>query len=351
MKFYKQTTPMAICLAMLLGSCAGESVKNTVQEEQTKPLVTVDVATVADVEQISTFTGTIEAQVKNDIAPQSPVRIGRILVEVGDHVSKGQTLVRMDPTNLNQAKVDMENKKVEFMRSDELYKVGGTSKSDWDAKKLAYDVAKSSYNNLLENTTLKSPISGVVSSRNYDNGDMFSSGTPILTVEQIRPVKLIVNVSEVLFTKVKKGMEVDITTDVYGDRLFKGYINIVYPTIDPSTRTFPIEVRLSNADEAIRPGMFARVSLTHDVNERVVIPDRAVLKQTGSGTKYVYRIEDGKAVFTEVTLGRRMGTLYEIIDGLSKGDSVVTTGQTRLTNGCEVDITVEQQARDSVQQQ
>ncbi|MDE6483330.1 MAG: efflux transporter periplasmic adaptor subunit, partial [Rikenellaceae bacterium] len=99
-----------------------------------------------------------------------------------------------------------------------------------------------------------------------------------------------------------------------------------------------IEVRSVTADEAVRPGLFARVSLTHETADRVVIPDRAVVKQTGSGDKYVYIVRDGKAEFVKVELGRRMDTLYEVLSGVEEGDTVVVTGQTRLNDGMEVEI-------------
>ncbi len=328
-------TPLLLCLTGLLLSCGGGG---SAEEERSLPVVTVDVAAKRDVDQTGTFTGTVEAKVSNNIAPQTPARIGRIYAEVGDRVKKGQKLVEMDGANLAQAKVRMENDKVEFERADELYKIGGTSKSEWDARKLAYDVSRTNYDNLAENTVLVSPVSGVVTARNYDSGDMYSGASPILTVEQIRPVKLKVDVSEVLFTKVDKGMEVEVTTDVYGDRRFKGYVDIVYPTVDPATRTFPIEVRIDNSDEAVRPGMFARVSLTHETARRVVVPDRAVVKQTGSGDKYIYRLRGDRVEFVKVEPGRRIGTLYEILSGVEEGDTVVVTGQTRLNDGAEVEI-------------
>ena len=329
---------LSFCMICLLASCGGSKDNVDTEVLEVRPKVSVETATRQTVDQINTFTGTIQAQVSNNIAPQNPMRIGKIYVEVGDHVRKGQLLVSMDTTNLAQAEVQMLNNRIEFERADELYKVGGTSKSDWDAKKLSYQVSKSNYDNLKENTTLASPINGIVTARNYDNGDMYSSSKPILTVEQIRPVKLLVNISEVLFTKVKKGMEVEITTDVYGDRKFTGRINIIYPTIDPATRTFPIEVRIDNADESIRPGMFARVVLRHDTAERIVIPDRAVQKLTGAGDKYVYLIKDGKAVFSKVELGRRMDDRYEVISGVEEDDAVVVTGQSRINNGTEVEV-------------
>ncbi len=119
--------------------------------EQSLPTVTVGVAARRDVDQASTFTGTIEAQVSNNIAPQSPARIGRIYLEVGDRVKKGQKLVEMDGANLAQAKVRMENDKAEFEQADELYRIGGTSKSEWDARK-QHDVSRTNYDNLKAKT-------------------------------------------------------------------------------------------------------------------------------------------------------------------------------------------------------
>lgn len=318
-------------------SC-GSGEAATEKKEESKTKVTTEVANIERVEQISVFTGTVEAQVTNKIAPQTSVRIGKIYVEVGDNVRKGQKLVEMDDANLIQAKVKFDNDKIEFERLEELYKIGGASKSDRDAKKLAYDISKTNYNNLAENTTLLSPISGIVTVRNYDSGDMYSVSNPILVVEQISPVKLKINVSEVLFTSIKKGMAVDVITDVYENQKFIGIVNLVYPSIDPNTRTFPVEVILENADHKIRPGMFARVSMTHGVKDRVVVNDRAIIKQTGSGDKYVYVVTDGKVEFKKVELGRRMDDQFEVVSGLEAGDQAIITGQSRLTNGMEVEV-------------
>ena len=121
-----------------------------------KPVVRLASVTSRDVDQIEEYTATVEAEAKNNIAPTSPGRIDRIFVEVGDHVSKGQKLVQMDAANLKQMKLQLENEETEFRRMDELYKVGGASKSEWDAAKTALDVRRTSYNNLLENTQLLS---------------------------------------------------------------------------------------------------------------------------------------------------------------------------------------------------
>lgn len=330
---------IAMALAIAATACSGGD-KTTEEKKTEDAAVKVEVAKTdyREVDQINSFTGTVEADVTNNIAPQSPMRIRKVYVEVGQHVAAGQKLADMDPANLDQVRLQMENNELEFKRVDELYKIGGCSKSDWDARKMAYDISRRNYENLAENTRLISPISGVVSQRNYDSGDMYSGANPIFVVEKIRPVKMKVNVSESLFTKIKKGMNVDFTLDVYGDEVFTGKVNIIYPTVDPSTRTFTVELLIANADERVRPGMYARVTINHGREMHVVVPDRAVQKLIGSGDRYVYVVKDGKAEYRKVELGQRIGTEYEIISGVNRDETVVVAGQTRLKNGSKVSI-------------
>lgn len=327
----------ALALAMLM-SCTGENKNETTETVNEKVKVKVEKVSAQDVEQLSEFTATVTANVTNKIAPQTPFRIEKIFAEVGDHVKAGQLLVKMDATNLKQAKIQLDNQETEFKRLDELYKVGGTSKSSWDAQKTTLDVARATYKNLQENTQLLSPITGVITARNYDNGDMYSTSNPIYVIEQIRPVKLLINVSESLFTKVKKGNDVDIKLDVYGDEVFKGKVSLIYPTIDPATRTFPVEIKIENSDERVRPGMFARVTMDFGSRNHVVAPDLAIVKQSGAGDRYIYVYKNGKVSYQMVELGRRMNNKYEIISGVEDGDMVVVSAQSRLTNGMEVEI-------------
>ena len=308
---------IALVAVALLGSCSGgEKDKATAEKVDEKPRVKLASVTARPVDQIQEYTATVQAEVKNNIAPSSPVRIDQIFVEVGDRVSKGQKLVQMDAANLKQAKFRLDNQEIEFKRTDELYKVGGTSKSEWDAAKMALDVQKTTYKNLLENTALLSPINGVVTA----------------------PVKLMINVSEGYFAKVKKGAPVAVKVDVYGDEEFEGTINLVYPTIDPNTRTFPVEVRLTNRDQKVRPGMFARVTLNFGTQDHVVVPDLAIVKRAGSGDRYVYVYKDGKVSYNKVELGRRMDTEYELISGVDNNSQVVIAGQSKLADGVEVEV-------------
>ena len=321
---------MALLVVAMLGACSGGSDKAAAEKVDEKPRVKLAEVSSRPVEQIQEYTATVEAEVKNNIAPSSPVRIDRIFVEVGDRVSKGQKLVSMDAANLKQIKYQLDNQQIEFKRIDELYKVG--------AAKMNLDIRETSYKNLLENTSLLSPINGVVTARNYDNGDMYSGGEPVLVVEQITPVKLYINVSEGYFTKVKKGAPVSVKVDVYGDEEFEGKISLVYPTIDPATRTFPVEIQLVNRDQRVRPGMFARATLNFGTQDHVVVPDLAIVKRAGSGDRYVYVYKNGKVSYNKVELGRRMDTEYELISGVDNNSQVVIAGQSKLADGVEVEV-------------
>ena len=305
--------------------------------EDTVPTVSVTQVSVREVPQEETYTTTIQAYVKNNIAPQTAGRISRILVDVGDFVKKGQVVAEMDQTQLAQVELQLKNNETELKRLKELYEVGGLSKSDLDAIEMAYNVSKTQYDNLKENATLVSPINGVITARNYDAGDMYAMSAPIYVVEQIAPVKLLVGVSETDYSKVKKGDAVTITADALPGKTFYGKIGKIYPTVDPATRTFTVEVVVDNNYNTLRPGMFARATILFGVNNSVVIPDVAVVKQQGSGERFVYVLnEDGTVTYQKVVLGRRMGTEYEVLEGIGDGAKIVIGGQIRLKDGIKV---------------
>lgn len=325
--------------AMVMASCTQKSTEQQTVVVEEAPKVTVTKVHAENVPQLSTYPTTIEADIVNNITPQSASRINEILVEVGDHVKAGQKLATMDAINLEKVRLQVANDSIEYGRTKELYEIGAASQSNFEAITLAYEVSKKSYANLLENTILTSPISGIVTARNYDEGDMYALAQPLFVVQNITPVKMLINVSENNYSRVKKGMEVELTADAYPDEIFNGKVNLVYPTIDPRSHTFPVEILVNNKDEKLRPGMFARVTINYGTNYRVVVPDNAVLKQVGADDKYVYVLnEDNTVTYTPVKLGVRMGDRYEIISGLDDGATIVTSGQTRLKNNIKVDV-------------
>ena len=335
----KHLTIITMAAFALLTACSGSDNSNAtataVQDE--KPKVKIATSTVEDVEQLAEFTTTVEAEVKNNISPNAALRIEKIFVEVGDNVSKGQKLVQLDASSLEQLALQIENQKIEFNRISELYKVGGASKAELDNAKTALDVNLKAYNNKLENTVMLSPINGVVTARNYDNGDM-SGSAPILVVEQIAPVKMNINISEPYYAKVTKKTEVSVKFEAYGEEEFPASVNIIYPTINAATHTFPVELSIANKDRRVRPGMYGRATVNFGTQSHVVVPDQAVIKQLGSGDYFVYVYNNGKVSYNKVILGRRMGDKYEIVEGIEPGSQVVIAGQNRLADGVEVEV-------------
>lgn len=332
-----RTTLIIAAAALTMVACNKKSDDSAVKAPDEKPKVEIIQVTTEEVEQLYEYTAVVQAEAVNNIAPTIAGRINKIYVEVGDRVHVGQKLVSMDANNLEQAKSQLDNLELSFKRIDELYKVGGISKSDWDAQKTALDVARTSYENLVTNTTLLSPLNGIISLRNYDSGDIYS-GNPILQVQQITPVKMNINVSERQYTSVKKGMKASVKLEVFDNEEFTGTVSLVYPTIDSRTHTFPVEIKLANGNGKVRPGMYARVTMNYGTNVNVVVPDKAIIKQQGSGDRYVYVYKDGKVSYNKVELGRRMGDRYEVLSGVQDGDMVVSAGQTKLSNGKEVEV-------------
>ena len=339
---YTKLTLIALAAAAMMTACGSKdaSTTSTGQEAQkAAPVVSVITAQAEDVDITNTFTSNIEPFAINNIVSQTAGRIVSIKVDVGQRVRKGQLLATMDDVNLAKTRMQYVNDSTELARLTELYNIGAVSQADYDMAKLSLNITKKTYHNLAENSYLRSPIIGVVTARNYDKGDMYSMTQPIFVVEQIQPVKMLVNVSESLFTQVDKGMEFDITVDAYPNEVFKGTVNLLYPTVSATTHTFPVEVICQNTDQRLRPGMFARVTANFGTNHNVVIPDVAVVKQQGSGEHFVYVLQpDNTVKYTLVELGKRLGNRYELISGINEGDKIDTEGQVRLKDGVSVTV-------------
>ncbi len=324
-----------LCLGVLM-SCGNKQQDSTTDESKSIKVKTIT-AKSQKVDEITTYTANIQADVLNQITPAIPGRIEKILVEVGDRVTKGQTLVQMESSNLQQQNTQLANLQKDYDRYNELLKVGGIAQQQVDQIKTQIDVLTAAIKNLEDNTKLKSPINGVITNKNYDDGDVFTQ-LPILTVQQLNPLEAIIYVSESYYTKVQKGMPATIKLDVYGDELFTGRVQLVYPTIDPVSHTFGVEVAIDNKEGKVTPGMYSRVSLNFGSNDRIVLPDIAVTKQAGSNDRFVYIVKDGIAHYRKVELGQRINEDVVILSGINLDDEVVIAGMTRLIDGTPVEV-------------
>ncbi|MBR4775826.1 MAG: efflux RND transporter periplasmic adaptor subunit [Bacteroidales bacterium] len=330
---------IVLLLATACGSGGNQGASAPAPAEMPTPNVEVAVATVRDVPQDNTYASTVQAWAVNNIMPQQGGRIRSINAEVGDYVQKGQLLAQMDRTQLDQLSLQVQNDELEHERLKSLYEQGGVSQSDFETAELGYKVRKSNYNNVKENTILRSPISGFVTARNFDKGDMFSLTAPLFVVQQVIPVKLLVGISESEYSLVKKGDKVSITVDALPGRTFEGQIERLYPTIDAASHTFKVEVKVPNKDKVLRPGMYARVNVNFGIRSSVVVPDQALVKQEGTGTRFIYVMQaDSTVKYVPVQVGRHMGSEYELTEGLEGGETVVVKGQAALKDGIKVNV-------------
>lgn len=329
----KKVIYLLMSAVIIMTGCSKTDSKGSQEDEAIK--VKVEKVSLEEIDQIYEFATTVDAAVKNFITSAGGTRIEKIWVEIGQRVVKGQKLVTMENTNLATANAQLDNMKLEVSRMEALFESGGISKQQLDQLKTQYDVAKRNIDNLERNITLTSPISGVITMRNFDNGDV-AGAQPILQVMQISPVKLKFNINESFYTKVKLGMNVKAKVEVFENDEFGGRISLIAPTIDPLTRTFMVEAEFSNGNQKLRPGMFGRVELNLGKAKKVIIPDKSIIKQSGTNNKYVFIEKNGIVEYRKVELGRRMGENYELLEGVSDGENVVVSGQTRLLDGKKV---------------
>ena len=335
-----KTLSLAFLSAGLLASCSSSSSSKATEEQSADTVRLVEVAP-AEMRALSLseeFTAQLEAKVVNNITAQAGGRLKQLLVKVGDRVGAGQAVARMEATQASQAQIQLADAKTNFARMDELYKVGGVSKAQWEQAKSAVDQAKLAYGNAAENTVLRSPISGFVTAKNYDNGDMTSPQLPVVVIQQIAPVKAVIGVSEQYYSYLKKGAAATLSVDALGEETFSGIVTNIFPTLDPVTHTVSTEIEVANKDLKLRPGMYARVHLDFGTKEALTVPDKAIVRQAGSGARYVYVFSGGKAVYRTVELGQQQGDLYEVVSGLNAGDQVIISAPSNLKNGLSVKL-------------
>jgi RND family efflux transporter MFP subunit len=292
------------------------------------------------------YTANLTAFEEVYFAPASPGRIEKIHVDVGDRVKKNQTIIEMDRTQLQQGRIQLQNARSNFLRLDTLYQLESVSEQQYEQAKTQYEVARSNVDFLEENTSLVSPINGVVTERYYESKEMYS-GAPntsagkaaVVRLMQINPLKATVSISERYFPEIHKDMTAVIHLDMYPGETFRGKIYRVHPTVNETTRTFKTEILVNNPDEKLRPGMYARVMLELRNEKAITVPAMSVMKQEGTNNRYIYISNGGTARKIRVKIGKRFDDKQEIIsDSLKEGMQLVVSGHANLEEGATVKI-------------
>ena len=330
---------MLIALAATMVGCGSNGSKSAVVAQvESAVAVKVCTAETSKMEITETYTSEILPYKQNDITPAAQgLHIDRILVDVGDKVKAGQIVATMNKTSLKQLEINLATVEDSYNRMKPVHEAGGISDQQMLELENTLNLQREMVDNMRRNSEIKSPISGVITARNYENGDLFAS-MPILHIMQIDKLKVMANVSEQYYPVVKVGQSVDITVDIFPGETFEGKVSRINPALDAQTRTFGVEITIPNANERLRPGMYARATFNMGTRTGVMVDDVAVQKQAGSSERFVYVIKDGVAEFRFVRDGRRVGNKVNILEGLEPGEQVATTSFIRLTNGKKVEI-------------
>ncbi|MFI3316780.1 MAG: efflux RND transporter periplasmic adaptor subunit [Rikenellaceae bacterium] len=333
----KKVIYCAVALAALT-SCGLKQQKTVESTEVKKVATTTQTATAETITIEEVYSSEIKAFKEVMVTPAaSGVRIDRILVEVGDKVRQGQLLATLDPTQYNQHMTSLQNLRADFERLESVYNAGGISLQTLDQTRTNLMIQEEVAKNLKTNIEVLSPINGVVTARNTEAGNLFVA-QPILNIMQINQLKVTADVPEIYFPDVKLGMPIEITSEVYPGEIFEGKVSLIAPAISADTRTFNVEVTVPNASERLRPGMFARTKFSMRTKDGIMVPDVAVQKQVGTDDRFVYVNKGGVAERRTVTLGRLIGSQYDILSGVAVGEEVVTTAFSRISNGTEIQV-------------
>ena len=337
------------------------------------PLVKTLEVTLEPIRETLELVGSIKAETEIAIQPRISGRLVSLLVEEGHEVKKGDLIGLIDDeaillqmqqieanilgikANLNQAEINAARLKAQQERYRELLEKRYISQWDYDQAENSHTAAEATLDNIkaqlavaeknyqlqkiqLEQTRIYAPDGGYVLQKLVTPGVNLTSGTTILTVAPLSPVKLTFNIDQKDAAKVRKGMSVDFVSDAMPGRVFSGRINQVAPVYDPNTRTLALTVTIRNDDHSLMPGMFGTVTIIIGGKDfALVAPQEAVLVQNGQTGVFVVGPES-LVRFQPVQTGLAAEGRVEIVSGLKTGDLVVVVGQNRLRDGQQVEV-------------
>lgn len=342
---------------------------DSAEKEEAVP-VTLATVTKGRLSEGDILSGVVAAGAEVSVVPKIAGKVAMVAVDVGSQVKAGQVVLRLDApelaaavrqaeaalalaqSGLRQAELDYTVAAASYERGKFLLEQGALPEAEFEAKyELPYRSAKERVEKLapaqvaqaeaalalaeanLANTVLTAPLDGTVTARGVDPGEMASPAAPVLTIADLDPVMVEAEASEWQVNRLAVGQEVRVFVAAARAEPFTGVISSLSPAADPRTKSYRLKVRLANPHRLVKPGMFARVDL--GVTEEVVlVPRDAVVSR--KETAVVFLVEKDRAVLRRVQTGASDGRNIVITEGLEPGESIVVSGQERLTDGCKV---------------
>lgn len=323
--------------ALVLIGCGKKTTTTKVEEERVEQVRTT-VLHYQEIQREISLSTNLQGYLTLNVAPSVTGKIEHIYCEVGDRKSKGQDLVRMDQTQYKTTKITLGNLEVEKNRIENLLRSGSATQQQYDQILTQYNSTKEQLEFLQANTYVKAPFSGVISAKNYEDGELYG-GQPILVLTQLDKLKALVAVPETYFPRFKEGMKLQLTSEIYPEKVFTATVEVVYPTIDASTHTFQVKIVVPNGQHLLRPGMYVTTTIGLGKAKVLVAPYQAVEKLVGANDRYVFINDNGRAKRVAVELGQRFDQNIEIIaPEIVEGVELVTVGQHKLVDGVKINV-------------
>ena len=344
MMFNNRRILVFITLAIVLAGCGKDSDSNSVDLAETAIPVYTVIVTEGELSPVLEYSGTVEPWVEAALGSEIPGRIEHLHCDVGNTVQAGFLIAELGSETLIQVRANFDAMEKDWNRIKSLRKAGTVSQQTYDRTQATFDAAKATYEKTLASTQLRAPFSGVITHKYLEEGEVFTlfpgaAGTPaIVRLMNFDTVKVVISVSETEYAEISKGQEALLALDAYRDIEYTGVVSRISPTLDIRSRTADVEVKFTNRDGRIRPGMFGMIRLTLTPRKLLLVNREALIRQKGTGINFVYRVEDNTAVRQDVSVGNEFGERIHILDGLHANDLVITTGKMLLKNGSRVEI-------------
>ena len=287
--------------------------------------------------------GTLRSE--NSVVLRSEItgRIIEINIQEGGKVEQGQVIVRLDDgvakAQLQQAQASLGLAVSQDRRAGELTRQGFISKqardevaSQLQVERAAVALAQAQ----LQKTAIVAPFDGLIGLRNVSVGDYVGPGDVLVPVESVDPLQVDFRIPEQYLSLVSPGLKLRLQFDALPGQTREGEVGAISPAIDVGGRSILLRANVGNTDDALRPGMFARVQLQFADDHVLTVPETALV--SSGEERYVYRVADGKVERLTVSVGQRRAGRVEIASGLVEGDNVVVAGLQKIVDGAQVRI-------------
>jgi len=341
---------------LLLSGCQGKGPgdpKNSEDKEEAPP-VPVEVTQAGRDQMLATYSGTaaIEAFAEADVIAKVGGEVQKILVEEGHQVKAGQVLAILDGDRLRlelkQTEANMKKLDREYQRNLDLHDRGLVSVGAFENIKYELDALRAAYERArleLSYVQLRAPIEGVVAERFIKVGNTLNPNDKTFHVTTLKPLIIYLYAPEKEYRKIRPGQQSMVEVDALKGQPFPAIVARISPIIDPTSGTFKVTIEIDDPSGNLKPGMFGRVHIVHEVHENALLIPREAIIVDGD-EEAVFLIEDNKAVRRLLSTGITQNGMVQVLSGLTDDDRFVILGQAGLKDGTVVRVVNEPDAED-----